>query len=474
MPEPLIKELQALLGADRVLTDAETLAARTLDTWPLRLVQRVVGAAHPQPLCVVRPQSTEEISRTLGLLYRQGVPFIPYGGGSGVTGGAEAVAGAVAIDLSAMNRILALHEQDLLVTAEAGVLLGKLEAYLNEHGYISGHYPQSIEVAQLGGLVATRSAGQFSTHYGNQEDLLVGLEAVLPDGRVVRIGNTPRRSVGPDLRHLWLGSEGALGVITEVTLKIFPQPAERWLQAYAVPSMRQGLEIIRQFMREGWRPPVVRLHDAVDAARMFPGVTQGDEAILMLLAEGPAGYAQTEGAALERICRAGGSRELGTGPVEHWLAVRNDVHEFDQYINMGIIVDTIEVAAGWSAIADIYDEVTRRLRGEVPEVVFLTGHSSHSYPQGTNLYFIIGAVPPRDPAKVEQVYWSIWERVMASTLKLGGTISHHHGVGRLRTPWVEAELGTAYPLLAMLKQAVDPKGLANPGALIPKGGERPR
>ena len=151
---------------------------------------------------------------------------MPYGGGSGVTGGAVPEAESVVLDLGDMNRILRLDAENMTVTVQPGVFLADLEAWVNERGFITGHYPQSIDVAQVGGLVATFSAGQFSTKYGNIEDMVAGLEAVLPSGEVMRVQYLPRRAVGPDLRQLWVGSEGAFGVITEVTLKLFPKPAE--------------------------------------------------------------------------------------------------------------------------------------------------------------------------------------------------------------------------------------------------------
>jgi alkyldihydroxyacetonephosphate synthase len=468
----LIQKLQVLLGEGRVLADEATLAQHAVDTWPQRLVQLAVGAELPRPLCVVRPQSTAEVAAALAWLYDHGVAAVPYGGGSGVCGGALPPAGAVSIDLAALDQKLQIDEENLTVTAQAGVVLSKLEAWLEKKGYTTGHYPQSIDLATVGGLVATRSAGQFSTKYGNIEDLLVGLEAVLPDGRVVRTGPVPRWAAGPDLRGLWLGSEGAWGIITEVTLKLFPKPAERWLQAFAVPTMRDGLMLIQGILREGWRPAVVRLHDPAEAERSYPGAVREGEAILLVLSEGPAGYAQAEGRAISRLAEAAaavaaGLRPIGTGPVEEWLEHRNDVRLFYQLTDMGILVDTIEVAAGWPQIGDIYEQVTGRLRREVPEVISATGHSSHSYPQGTNLYFIVVAQPPRDPAEVERVCRSIWSIVMETTLACSGSIVHHHGIGRLRAPWLPRQLGTAYPLLEALKQALDPRGLMNPGALLP-------
>lgn len=463
----IVAELERLLGADRVSTAPDLLARRAMDTWPLRLAQAVAGAQRPVPLCVVTPRDTGEIARALAYLNQERIPVVPCGGGSGVSGGAEPGSGAVVIDLSAIDRILQLDEENLTVTVEPGLILGKLEAWLNKRGYITGHYPQSIDLAQVGGLVATRSAGQFSTKYGNIEDLLVGVEAVLPSGAVIRTRNLPRSATGPDLRQLWLGSEGTLGIISRVTLKIFPTPAERWMQAFAVSSMRDGLAIIQGCLREGWRPAVVRLHDRLEAARSYSAFVKEDEAILLLLSEGPQGYAQAEGQGLERISLVGGGRPLGPEPVAQWLGHRNDVHEFDKYIKLGVLVDTAEVAAPWSRIADIYEQVLARLTAEVPELLLAMGHSSHSYPQGTNLYFIIAAQPQADAAAVERVYWAIWSRIMEVTLANGGSICHHHGIGKLRARWLEQELQSAYPLLQALKRSLDPNGVMNPGTLLP-------
>ncbi|HEV2122788.1 MAG TPA: FAD-binding oxidoreductase, partial [Chloroflexota bacterium] len=435
----------------------------------------VLGAVmNALPLCVVRPRTTQEVSQALAYLYKHHVPVVPYGGGSGVMGGAIPSPGGVMLDVGPLNRILALDEANLAVTAQSGIVLGTLEAWLNERGYIGGHYPQSIDVAHLGGLLATRSAGQFSTMYGNIEDLVLGLEAVLPDGEVVRIPDVPRRSAGPDLRHVWLGSEGAFGVITEVTLKIFPRPEERWIGAYAVPSMRAGLSMIQAIVRPGWRPAVVRLYDEIETQRGFTDATEQGEAILLLLCEGPAGQAECEGQAIDRIARATpGVRALGPAPVHAWLAHRNDVREFYRYVGMGVLVDTIEVAAKWTVVADLYERTLAELKARVPELMVASAHSSHSYQQGTNLYFVIAAQPPRDPAAAERVYWSIWSCVMETVLSHGGTISHHHGIGRVRARWMKAELGSAYPLLTRLKAALDPRQLMNPGTLLPNPGESP-
>jgi alkyldihydroxyacetonephosphate synthase len=312
------------------------------------------------------------------------------------------------LELGSLDRILELDEQNLSVRVQAGVVLGSLEAWLNERGYTTGHYPQSIGIAQVGGLIATRSAGQFSTRYGNIEDVVLDLEAVLPDGSMVRVSNEPRRSSGPDLRHLFIGCEGALGVVTAATLRVFPRPASRRLAAYAIPSMSHGLLLLRDFLRDGWRPAVARLHDPVEAARSYGAAVQAGECILLLLSEGPAGYAELESAALsQHVAGVDGARPLGPDPVGTWLEHRNDVREFYRYVASGVLVDTIDVAARWSVVADLYDAALVDLRESVPELIVASAHASHCYAQGANLYFVIAAQPPRQAEGVERVYWSI-------------------------------------------------------------------
>lgn len=464
----VITKLKDLLGHDRVHQDNELLAKRSTDTWPLKMVQKAVGATTEQPLCVVQPKSTKEVATLLQFLNEENIPAVPYGGGSGVNGGSQPNNESVIIDVGNMSDIVKLDEENLTVTTKPGIVHRDLENYLNEHGYISGHYPQSIDLAQIGGLVATRSSGQYSTKYGNIEDLVVGLEAVSPTGEIIRIKNVPRRSTGPDLRQLLIGSEGTLGIITEITIKIFPKPVDRWMCAYGIKSMRDGLRIIQTFMQVGWSPAVVRLHDPLEAAKSYTGYLAEDESILLILSEGPDGYAQVEGKAIDKIIRDGGGRSVGEEPVELWLEHRNNTDELEEYTSQGIIVDTIEVAANWSDIATIYEKVTDRLKEEVSELLLVTGHSSHSYTQGTNMYFIIGAFPSQDPKEMEQVYQSIWSKVMETTLEHNGTICHHHGIGKLRAPWMRQELGSSYMMLKKLKQSMDPKGIMNPGKLLPK------
>jgi alkyldihydroxyacetonephosphate synthase len=453
------------LGRDRVAEDAATLAAHRTDYWVLAHLRARQGRLAGGPACVVKPRSTAEVAAAVRLAARHGVAVVPYGAGSGVVGGATPPPGALVVDLTAMSRLLELNERALYARAEAGMLGGAYEAVLAARGYTTGHYPQSIDRSTVGGWVATRAAGQFSTRYGNIEDLCLGLEAVLASGAVVRLEPVvPRASVGPNLRELFLGSEGTLGVITEVTLRVHPQPEQRALASFAFPSMAAALDTVRRVLRVGWRPAVLRAYDQTETARQFSAWAPADACLLLVVSEGPGGLVQAESRACAREAVAGGGTAVGSEPVAHWLEVRNQVPSWDVFLDREMLADTIEVAATWDRIDRVYETVVAALAG-APGVIVASGHSSHGYPQGTNIYFTF-VMKPEPFAEAEPAYLEAWARALRATLATGGTISHHHGIGRLRAPWLEEELKSAYPLLRALKHALDPSGIMNPGALV--------
>jgi alkyldihydroxyacetonephosphate synthase len=454
--------LRRELEADRVLDDPAALEAHRLDYWILAHLRSRQGRLGPGPACVVRPRTTPEVATAVRAAQRHKVAVVPYGGGSGVLGGAVPPPGALVIDLRAMDRLLDLDETSLLACAEAGMMGGDYERAVTARGYTTGHYPQSIERATLGGLVATRSAGQFSTKYGNIEDLLLGLEVVLPSAETLRLPPVPRASTGPSLRELFLGSEGALGIVTEVTLRVFPLPELRALASLACPSMASGLDVIRRVLRAGWRPAVLRLYDATETARTFHEWAPADAYLLLVVCEGPSALVEAEVQAIEAA--AGELPRLGPAPVEHWLEHRNTVPSWDFFLDRELMVDTIEIAATWDRIGRLYEVVIAALQA-IPGMVVASAHSSHSYVQGTNLY-VTFVLKPDDFSQAESVYLRAWSAVMETTLAAGGTIAHHHGIGRLRVPWLERELGGAHPVLRAIKRALDPAGIMNPGALL--------
>lgn len=468
----LVETFQQWLGNEYVSQEESIRKEKATDLYALRLFQKHVGWTPTLPQMVLKPGNAEEIARILKLCHEQKVPVICYGGGSGVLGGTEVRdTQVVVIDMERLNGNIQIDEENLLVTCDGGVYIKDLEKILNDKGYMLGHYPQSFDLAQMGGLVATRSIGQFSTGYGGIEDLLMGLKAVLPTGEEISIKSNPRRAVGPDLRHMFLGSEGAMGIITQVTVKIFPMPKERWMEAYRVKSIREGLSLIEKVMKTGIKPAVVRLHDWLECEKPYGAFMEEDECLVLFLSQGEKEMVAAEKAIIQRIAKEKEALCAGEKPVEIWLSHRNDAaDEYEKYGPMGFLVDTIEISAHWKDIADIYEDVVETVYYEVPEIMFFSGHSSHSYMNGTNIYFQIGAVPGQSAEEAKAVYDKIWGLVLEKTLAHHGSIGHHHGVGKHRAPWMEKEHGSSFVLMKKLKEALDPNGIMNPGSLMIKEG----
>lgn len=466
--ELIIKGLKEILKEENIHVDESTRKQKAVDLYALRLFQKHVGWEPTLPMMVIQPENTEEVSKVLKFCNSNSITVLPYGGGSGVLAGAETVKeDTIVIDVSKLNKIHEIQDLDLTITCEAGTFIKDLEKYVNEKGFVLGHYPQSMDLAQMGGLVSTNSIGQFSTGYGGIEDLLLGLEVVLPNGEIINIRPNPRKATGPDLRHLFLGAEGYIGIITEVTVKVFPKPETRWKGSYRVKNMQDGLEIIRKVMRTGINPSVVRLHDWLECEKPYGAFMEEGECMLIFLAEGREDITNLQGKIIDTIAKEGNGIATGEKPVDIWFEHRNDAaDEYEKYGKKGFLVDTIEISANWSDIGNIYEETIERVYYEVPEVMFFSGHSSHSYLNGTNIYFQMGAIPENTVEEAERVHRQIWDIVMEVTLKYNGAIAHHHGIGKHRVKYLKDELGNGIDLLYGIKKTFDPKGIMNPGALI--------
>ena len=461
----VIGDLRKALG-DRVHTDLDTREAHRSDSWVLAELRAFEERAPEPPLAVVRAIETADVVRCLEIARKHGVPVVPYGGGSGVCGGVETSGREIVLSTRGILGTPKIDSENLTARFGAGTLGIDAENQVRAEGLTIGHWPQSVEVSTVGGWVATRAAGQYSTAYGNIEDILLALEVVLPDGSVLRTRETPRASAGPDLRQIFLGSEGTLGVVTEVTFSLRPLPESEVRAAWHFADFDGGLEAIREIMRAGWRPPVLRLYDASESGRHFAEDCPPDRAMLIAIFEGPAAAVEAESKGVARICSSLGAENAPVSVVDHWHSVRNHVPAWRDFFERGLIVDTIEVAATWSRVSALYTAVTDSLR-EIPEIRVASAHSSHSYRSGTNLYFSFAALPD-DPKAMEGIYRESWDRVMKATLACGGGIAHHHGIGRIRREYLEGEIGaTGIDLLRKLKAALDPDDLLNPGNLLP-------
>jgi alkyldihydroxyacetonephosphate synthase len=465
--------LAGRLPEGTVSTDPETLRAHAIDSWPLALLRRVRGDDLPEPAAVISPATTGETATILAWASQTGTAVIPRGAGSGVCGGAQADKPAVVLDLSRMDRIGPVDPESQTVDVQAGVRGDRLERELAKSDLTTGHYPQSLAISTVGGWIAASSAGQASTGFGAIEDVLLGLTAVLPDGEILRLRPVPRSAAGPDLRRLLVGSEGTLAVVTEATLACRARPqAWEWL-AFAYPDFTTMAEALKGVKRAETGAAVLRGYDETDAQLGFGALehTTGCVALAGFPAgpAGPPGLDARKQAAAAIMGSAG--TQLGAGYGEHWWQHRNDaVRTFAQIMGpertfgTGVIVDTMEVAGLWSAVPRLYDEIRRTLSAHAQAVAC---HLSHLYPSGSSLYFTF-LITGADDHEAETTYRAAWRQAATSCTGAGGTLTHHHGVGRLKAPFLTQDLGgTGLGLLAAIRKALDPAGIMNPGGLTP-------
>ncbi len=455
----ILNKLLEIFGEGRVSWTSTDRLAYSRDLWPRLLLEARSGTVHPQPAFVVWPETTEEISALLSWAQQARVPVTPWGGGSGVCGAALPAEGGIVLDTKRMERILSVDPISLTVTCQTGILGQHLEEALQAKGLTLGHFPSSLYCSTAGGWLATRSAGQLSSRYGKIEDMVIGVKAVLPDGRVIRTGRAPRSATGPNLVQLLLGSEGTLAVITEATLAVNPLPEAHLSMAFVWDRISAGLDATRRIIQAGLRPAVVRLYDELDTGIALK--SQGLEVsgcLLLLRFEGHPRLIQAEADLAKEILEKGGGKDLGPGPAEHWWQHRYSISYQQSPIlsQEGTFLDTIEVAATWDRLETLYCS----MREALAPLALVMAHFSHVYPQGASVYFtVVGKALGREL----QAYDEVWRKAMETCVHAGGTISHHHGVGRLKAPWMGLEHGEGLEVMRAIKRVLDPSGILNPG-----------
>ncbi|MBI5160946.1 MAG: FAD-binding oxidoreductase [Micrococcales bacterium] len=472
----IVSAVSALLGPDAVEYDEAALREASVDRF------KKYSAAHgiydgPFPAVIVYPRSTEEVAAVLRLADENLIAVVPRTGRTATEGGLETVvADSIVLDGSRMNAILAIDPADLMATVQCGVPLRVLENEVRARGLTTGHSPQSQPLAQYGGLTATRSIGQFSTLYGGIEDMVVGLEAVFPDGTISRIKNVPRRAAGPDIRHVVIGSEGALCVITEVTIKLFRyQPENNRFFGFLVDEFGDGVDALRPLITAGYRPSICRVYSPEDARQHFAHFADG-RSVVVLMAEGPDRIAEATAEAIEEAFAAPIHTPVDPALIEAWFHRLNWDQKAIDDEKAAMLVEqhlgyTTEVSVDWSRVDELYRSVMSRVRIGFPradDLTMLGAHSSHSYQTGTNLYFVYDyriRCDPRD--EITEYHEPINAIIVEEALRLGGSMVHHHGIGKYRTRWTAEEHGSAYPILQHLKQAFDPNGVMNPGTIFP-------
>ena len=529
--EGLARDLAAIVGVEGVSTDPADRMNAARDMWPKGFLWERQGLAPVPPAVVVRPDSVEAIAAVLRLASERGVPVTPHGAGSGVCGGSIPLNGGISLRLDRLDRILRIDPDARTVDVQAGVLGVRLEDALREEGLTLGHFPSSIGCSSVGGWLASRSAGQSSSRYGKIEDMVRSMRCVLGTGEIVEFR---RPAGGIDWMELMLGSEGAFGVIAEGTFRLWPAPEVVLPRAFLFPTLRRGLNAVEAIFRAGLRPSIVRLYDPLsrevalgalkvsedrtsppgledlrprfrrDGERLADAIGEGGPgtaarvareglhlassagrnlalsrpewinrgasllrtSLLVLVHEGGYGEAEPEAAQARAICAKHGGRDLGEEPGARWLKTRWAVsYGLPRIFESSGWVDTFEVAAPWGKVLAVYDAV----RAAVAPHALAMAHFSHAYGDGCSLYFTFTGAA-RTPEEGLASYDAAWRAALDAAVTEGATITHHHGVGLLKAPWLQEELGEGgLDLLRQVKCAWDPRGVLNPGKLALDG-----
>lgn len=498
--EALRRDLAGLVGQRHVSVRPSVRGLYGRDCWPKSLLWERAGETRYQPDVVVWPGSTDEVAKVIRYARERHLPVTPFGAGSGVAAGAVPLRAGITIDAKRLRRVSLVDVPERRAVAQAGILGQRLEEALNAKGATLGHFPTSIYSSTLGGWIATRAAGQFAGRYGKIEDMLLGLTAVTGTGEIVRAG--PERAPGPDLVQLLAGSEGTLGFVTDATLRVHPMPSRRALRGFAIRGISQGLAAIRAILRAGLRPHLLRLYDPLDSQvlgereghapehlpTMVAGVVDAlrhrslgwalavpqlvnravemlpPRCLLLVSYEGDheAPLAEELAETID-ILREHGATDLGEGPARRWYRRRYaSGYRQSAVFAGGAWMDTVEAAATWDRADRIYEAVRRA----VSKDAFVLCRFPHAYLEGVSLSFTL-AGPAPTPEKGEETLDRAVRAAHRAVLELGGTLSHHHGIGAARALQLPEELGDAgMRMLRAMKTAFDPDGIMNPGKLL--------
>jgi len=490
LPEPraLPDAVVAAVGEERVLTGLEDRLRHAAGRSYPDLIRLRSGALEVAPDAVLLPQDPGQVAAALAACARHGVAVVPFGGGTSVVGGVDPTGGefdrVVSLDLSRL-RDVGVDRRSLTALLGPGLRGPEAEAALGAAGVTLGHFPQSFEFATIGGFAATRSAGQASSGYGRFDELVTSARLSSPAGEL-RTLEAAHSAAGPALRELILGSEGVLGVITEVRVRVRPTPEARRYEGWIAPDFESGADALRALAQDHALPDVVRLSDreetrlslALAGAEGLAGRALEGYLRLRRRAAGCIVIAGWEGeretvarrrSLAARLLRAGGAVPLGAAPGRAWERGRYMAPYLrDELLGLGVMVETLETSHTWSRLGQLYGDVrgaiTATLEGQgTPGLVLC--HVSHVYSDGASLYFTFMA---RQHRGEEIAQWrGVKTAACEAIVEAGGTITHHHAVGRDHAPYMRAEVGElGLEVLRSVKERLDPAGIMNPGKLL--------
>ncbi len=457
----IVQTLQKVMQPQNIVTQAEILNQYSHDAWPVSELERKLEIHQFRPDIVVIPKSKKEILSILKVANENQVPVVARGLGSSVTGQSLATQGGIVLDLTEIISEPVLNISDMTVSASAGMRGSELEEWLNKKSLTLNFYPQSLSRSTIGGWVATRATGQLSTKFGGIEDAAVGFSLILSDSTEIQVGQRPRAAVGPNLKELFLGTEGMFAVITDVTMKVYRKSEIQISEAWLMPSVNSGIVAMREIMQSGIRPSLVRFYDEAEAQFAVPNL-EVNKCVLFLTHEGLTSISKAEHLESSKIVEASGGVTLGSIPVENWYKRRFDFSAVENILaSSGGYAETIEVAHNWSEIEALYSRLVKEL---TPLSDTVLGHFSHVYTNGASLYIILFGKTDTDEEAVICLR-KIWDTAMTVVTELGGEISHHHGAGLARQDFIAKSLGKQHEILKKLKSVMDPEGILNPGHL---------
>jgi alkyldihydroxyacetonephosphate synthase len=452
-----LEKLSRLVGPDYVLTEPSQLEEHSWDALSEGRIHPLRRPEPANPLCVVLPASTEEVQKVVLLANEEKVSIIPYGGGSGLMGGAISLQPGIVIDLRRMNRVLEIDKEAQTARVQAGIVLESLEKRLNEKGLFLGHDPWTLPVATVGGAISTNSMGYRGGKYGSMGEQLLGLEVVLPRGEVLRTRSVPKTSTGISLKHLFIGGEGCFGIVTEATLRVFPVPEIFSLQAFRFPSFEIGFRAIKEIFAKGLKPALMDFGD--DSAKVHKG------AVLYLAHAGMREVVEVEAGLALTICDRGGGEILPRDEAEGFWRERHVIaHRFMQNRLQRRKGSSDELRRDWIHVALPTSQVLafRKLALELLEKQGIDLQESGLWTQ-PELFSMRLAI--LDSERNRLVLESTVEDLLRLVQKMGGSMEYCHGVGLKLAPLMIEEHGHGLEVMRLIKKGLDPKCIMNPGKM---------
>lgn len=471
--------LGKIVGAEYVTTDHDQRLRRSQGKSYPDLLSLRAGRELDAPDAVVAPGTEEELLELIAFCVEERIALIPFGGGTNVVGGLRPKDGGlravISVEMARFNELEDVDQVSLEATLGAGLTGPHAEMLLSEHGLQLGHFPQSFPYATIGGYAATRSSGQNSAGYGRFDEMVVGLKVVTPQG-IMDVGwNAPASAAGPDLRQLFLGSEGTFGFITRVRVRVHAIPETKRYEAFRFPTFKEGAEAMRKVTQTNTGPTVLRLSDDIESAMNLSSTSSIGETsesdsgcLLLTMYEGTEEHTRSRHEETRQLLLSLGGKSAGEDPVRHWEQGRFGAPMLrDGLLDNGAVCETLETGTEWGNIDNLKKAVTEAITNALADsgtVSLIMCHISHVYHTGASLYFTIVAGQRDLP---EGQWWPVKEAACQAIIDAGGTISHHHAVGTDHRPYLEGEIGSPnVTLLQAVKAHLDPTGILNPGKLI--------